>query len=185
MRKSLNARNQGGVGYISLPSASADVRPMCGRKTEDVGWGIIRKRRQKWPKWQKTARRWLNIASVSFRQLPRTFVGARDMCGRKTEDGRWEITIGTSENVLSPENRAGLAKYGLLQLPYASVRFRGRPRHVGGRQKRDAVKLRWEPDGKWHKWEKQGRGGRCIASVGFRQRPWTSVGIRSIRGRKT
>ena len=97
----LNGRTLGGEAGILLPSASVsihqlprtpvDIRDMCGRKTEDGRWKIMRKNRENGPKRQKPGRCWRNIASVSFRQLPRTSVDIRDMCGRKTEDGRWEI----------------------------------------------------------------------------------------------
>ena len=68
--------------FRQLPSASADVQHMCGRKTEDGNWEIMRKTDQKWSKWQKQGQGWQNIASVSFRGRP-THVW--------TEDGNWKI----------------------------------------------------------------------------------------------
>ena len=74
--------------FRQLPSASADMRAMCGRKTGDGRWDILGETDKKCPKWQKPGWRVLYIASVSFRQLPRMSVGVRDMCGQKTEDER-------------------------------------------------------------------------------------------------
>ena len=63
--------------FRQLPSASADVQHMCGRETEDGKWGNTRKTDQK-------GKDWPNIASVSFRQPPRTpntCVGGRQKMG--------------------------------------------------------------------------------------------------------
>ena len=46
-KNGLNGRNQGGVGKILHPSAYVSFRDMCGRKTEDGRWKIMRKNRQK------------------------------------------------------------------------------------------------------------------------------------------
>ena len=46
---------------------------------------LLGKSDQNSPKWQKLGRGTRNIASVSFRQLPRAAVEIRGTCGRKIE----------------------------------------------------------------------------------------------------
>ena len=86
------------------------------------------KQRKIWPKWQKKkGRGGRNIASESFRQLPRTSVDIRAMRGRKTEAGRCEIMRENREIGLAGRNQGGAVE---ILLPSASVSFRSRPRHV-------------------------------------------------------
>ena len=68
---------------------------------------------------------WRNIASVSFRQLPRKSVGICDMRSRQTEDGRWGAMRTTEENWPKWQRRGrnwrNIAPVSLRQPPPASA----------------------------------------------------------------
>ena len=115
-----------------------------------------------------------NIDSVGFRQLLRTSVDFRDMCGRKTEDARCGIMRKTGEIGLNCRKQGEL---GEILHPSAPVGFRGLPwnaRKEGG-GKMGSQKLRGNAEANFPKWRKTRRGGRSIAYVSFRGRPWTSA----------
>ena len=82
--------------FRQLPETSADIlgRPRCVWAANGT-WGIIRKRAEKCPKWQKLGRNGEIIAPVSLRLLPSTSVDIRDVWA---EDGRCGIIRTKAEN---------------------------------------------------------------------------------------
>ena len=114
-----NGKNQGGVGEIWLPSASADVRGrrgMCGRRKEDGISEIMRKKRKMALNGRNqggAGEIFAPSASVSFHQLQRTSVDIRDMFGRKAEDGGCGImrkNMGAGEIGLNERNQGGVGE---------------------------------------------------------------------------
>ena len=119
-------RNIASFSFRQLPAAPADVSGHPRHVwTEDGKWKLVKyaEKKIKWPKCQKPGRVGGILHpsdSTSFRQLPRTSVDVRAMCGRKAEDGRCEITAKNREKWLKWQKprRGGV--------DIASVSFRGR-----------------------------------------------------------
>ena len=86
----IGGRIKGGVGEISIRSASAGVRGRPRHVWAGNGRWAMRNNEGTGENrniWQMPGRDWLNIASVSLRLLLRWSIEIRDMRWRKTEDG--------------------------------------------------------------------------------------------------
>ena len=77
--------------FRQLPRTSVDIRGMCVRKMEDEIRYIMRNSAENFPKSPKLGQGGQNIASVSFRQLPRASADIRGMFGRQMKDGIWKL----------------------------------------------------------------------------------------------
>ena len=82
------------------------------------------RKKRKWHKRQKRGRGGRNIASVSFRQIPRTTAGARDMCA---ETGRWKVGNYEGKRANRGPIWQKLSDVGEILPPSASANVRRRP----------------------------------------------------------
>ena len=128
------AEARAGLCKYPWPSYSANARrhPRAPATCVDGGqeMGITRKERRQWHKRQEHGRRWVNIASVSFPQPPRTSfprVGGRQKMGGGGVGGGRGITRKPDADGLNGRNQGRVERGGWGGSPSASVRFRGSP----------------------------------------------------------